>query len=101
VRTSIIFISSVVAFGLFASGASALTTLTRDQVNAVCGKDLKTENGHSGCTKKCTNGDTCIYSCSNTTGNCSGHSLPKSKARGVGTTTRPDSIKPDGKAAPE
>lgn len=59
--------------------ASALTNLTRDQVVAVCGPDLKSDGKNTGCTKKCGNGkDTCIYACSEKTGVCSGHAVTTS-----------------------
>jgi hypothetical protein len=59
--------------GFFVTGAYAITSLTKSQVENVCGKDLQTANGHSGCTKKCANGtSTCIYDCSHKTGDCNG-----------------------------
>ena len=59
--------------GFFVTSAYAITSLTQSQVENVCGKDLETGNGHSGCTKKCYNGtSTCIYDCSAKTGDCNG-----------------------------
>jgi hypothetical protein len=67
----------VVGFGLLAGEASAITSLTQEQVRNVCAPDLKKTPGHFGCTKKCANGkDTCIYDCSEKTGDCNGLAVP-------------------------
>jgi hypothetical protein len=82
-RKTVVFIIGFTALGLLASEALAITNLTRDQVNNVCGKDLKTSNGHSGCSKKCADGkSTCIYDCSEKTGICSGIALGVSPSGG-------------------
>jgi hypothetical protein len=83
-RLAVLVIAAIACMS-FAGGALALTTLTKEQVSAVCGPDMKPqEPGSTGCTKKCANKkDTCIYRCSDKTGNCSGQSLPAAGARSV------------------
>ena len=74
--TSLAFFAVFAAVGVFAAKASAaITSLTPSQVSNVCGPHLKTENCHSGCTKKCMNAtSTCFCDCSPKTGGCSGAS---------------------------
>ncbi len=72
-RRFIVCTAAVLAFGFLASDAFAFTSLTRDQVKNVCGPDLKDRPGGFGCTKKCADKrSTCIYDCSNKTGECNG-----------------------------
>ncbi|MDR3475961.1 MAG: hypothetical protein P4M09_30320 [Devosia sp.] len=53
------------------AAARADTPLTQDQVNSVCGKDIKSGYGHTGCDKVCGNGKhVCDYDCYK--GKCSG-----------------------------
>jgi hypothetical protein len=67
----------MLASGAFVSTSFAdISTVTPEQVSNVCGKDLTTANGHSGCTKTCANGtSTCIYDCSQKTGDCNAVSI--------------------------
>ncbi len=76
-RSILLFaLMAITGSALYAGPALAITSMTQSQVNNVCGPDLKTENGHSGCTKKCANGtSTCIYDCSQKTGECNGVSI--------------------------
>ena len=83
---SAVLILGLAAFSILTPDAFAITTLTQSQVQNVCGPDLKDRPGGFGCSKKCADGkSTCIYDCSNKTGNCSGHAVitakrpPKSK----------------------
>jgi hypothetical protein len=67
----------MLASGAFVSASFAdISSVTSQQVSNVCGKDLTTANGHSGCTKTCANGhSTCIYDCSQKTGDCNAVSI--------------------------
>ncbi len=67
----------ILGFALIAGNARAeVTTLTPEQVSAVCGKDSKkSDTGGFGCQKACANKkDTCTYYCSKS-GDCSGISI--------------------------
>jgi hypothetical protein len=87
-RSFAIFALISAAFWAAPLPASALTNLTREQVVAVCGPDLKSDGANISCTKKCGNGkDTCIYACSNKTGVCSGHAVTTSTKAAPQPTT--------------
>ena len=62
--------------GFISTSFAGISSVTPEQVSNVCGKDLTTANGHSGCTKTCANGtSTCIYDCSQKTGDCNAVSI--------------------------
>ena len=74
---AVVVIFSVSLAAVAAGDAFAITSLTESQVRNVCGSDLKKTPGHFGCTKKCVDpNSTCIYDCSEKTGECNGVSLP-------------------------
>ena len=77
-RSFVVCTVAVFAFGFLATDALAFTSLTKSQVKNVCGPDLKDRPGGFGCTKKCADGkSTCMYDCSNKTGECNGTAMVK------------------------
>lgn len=61
-RGFVVFVIAVITLGFAASGAFAETSLTQSQVKNVCGKDLASGGGYSGCDKKCGK-SICDYHC--------------------------------------
>lgn len=76
-RKSIILIVGLFAFAFVVGDAAAKTIavkITQQQVANVCGKNMQTGGGHSGCTKSCgaQKENVCDFDCNNKTGNCTG-----------------------------
>ena len=77
-RSLVLCTAAFFVLGFLVTDASAFTSLTREQVKNVCGPDLKDRSGGFGCTKKCADKkSTCIYDCSNKTGECNGTAMVK------------------------
>jgi hypothetical protein len=76
-RKIIMVLIGLAAFALLVDEAAAATIsvkITQQQVANVCGKNMQTGGGHSGCTKTCglQKEHYCDFDCNNKTGNCTG-----------------------------
>jgi hypothetical protein len=61
-RAAVTFAFATIPLAFALSQAPAETSLTKEQVNNVCGKALASGGGYSGCDKKCGN-QICDYHC--------------------------------------
>ena len=74
---SIIFALALATSALIVGAATAATIsvkITQEQVGNVCGKNMQTGGGHSGCSKQCGSNKqyVCDFDCNNKSGNCTG-----------------------------
>jgi len=66
-----------------AGAKTIIVSLTSQQVANVCGKNLQTGGGHSGCTKNCGAGNKqiCDFDCNNKTKQCGGQCVTCAQRR--------------------